>query len=76
MIDRRVTPADLKRARERLGLSQAEFARAVNVQSDRTVRKWEAGERDIPGPVVVLLALANEFRVVEHWLRRRSRGED
>jgi DNA-binding transcriptional regulator YiaG len=52
-----VTPADLKTARKSLGLSQAEFARVVGVASDRTVRKWEDAERDIPGPVVVLTSL-------------------
>jgi DNA-binding transcriptional regulator YiaG len=51
-----MTPLDLKEARHRLGLSAEEFARLVNVESGRTVRRWEAGDRDIPGPVVVLTA--------------------
>jgi DNA-binding transcriptional regulator YiaG len=50
-----MTPADLKAARRALGLSQAELARVVGVASDRTVRKWEDAERDIPGPVIVLM---------------------
>jgi len=29
----------------------------VRVESGRTVRRWEAGERDIPGPVAVLVEL-------------------
>lgn len=52
-----MTPNELKAARTALCLSQAELAALCHVQSDRTVRKWEAGERDIPGPVIVLLAL-------------------
>jgi DNA-binding transcriptional regulator YiaG len=52
-----MTPAELKTARKTLGLSQAEFAQVVGVASDRTVRKWEDAERDIPGPVVVLTGL-------------------
>lgn len=56
-----MTPADLKSARKALGLSQAEFARAVGVASDRTVRKWEDGERDIPGPVAVICDLCERF---------------
>lgn len=50
-----VTPADLKAARHALGLSAEGMARLVRVQSGRTVRRWEAGERDIPGPVQVLI---------------------
>lgn len=68
-----MTPADLKTARQSLGLSQAEFARAVSVASDRTVRKWEDGERDIPGPVAVLMALAEQIPAVADALRQRAR---
>lgn len=52
-----MTPAELKSARAALGLSAAGFARAVGVESGRTVRRWESGERDIPGPVLALLAI-------------------
>ena len=50
-----MTPAELKSARAALGLSAEGFARAVRVESGRTVRRWESGERDIPGPVLALL---------------------
>jgi hypothetical protein len=50
-----MTPAELKAARHSLGLSADGFARLVRVESGRTVRRWESGERDIPGPVIVLL---------------------
>ena len=53
-----MTPAELKAARPALGLSAEGFARMVRVESGRTVRRWEAGERDIPGPVKVILDLA------------------
>jgi DNA-binding transcriptional regulator YiaG len=52
-----VTPAELKAARHSLGLSAEGFARLVRVDSGRTVRRWEAGERDIPGPVTVIVEL-------------------
>lgn len=52
-----MTPAELKEARQSLGLSQSELAALCHVQSDRTIRKWESGERDIPGPIIVLVAL-------------------
>lgn len=50
-----MTPAELKSARHALGLSAEGFARLVRVESGRTVRRWESGERDIPGPVAVLV---------------------
>lgn len=52
-----VTPDELRDARAALGLSAEGFARLTQVQSGRTVRKWEAGERDIPGPVAVLVGV-------------------
>ena len=52
-----MTPKQFQDYREKLGLSQAELALVFGVASDRTVRRWEAGERDIPGPVVVLMKL-------------------
>lgn len=52
-----MTAVELKAARRTLGLSAEGFARAVGVESGRTVRRWEAGERDIPGPVVALLRI-------------------
>lgn len=54
---RNMTPTQFKDARERLGLSQAELSLIFGVATDRTVRRWEAGERDIPGPVIVLMKL-------------------
>jgi DNA-binding transcriptional regulator YiaG len=50
-----MTPAQLKSARHALGLSAEGFARLVGVKSGRTVRRWESGERKIPGPVVRLI---------------------
>jgi DNA-binding transcriptional regulator YiaG len=71
-----LTPTDLKHARRQLGLSLNEFARAVGVATGRTVRKWEDGDRDIPGPVITILELAEEFPAVESWLRRVGRSPD
>jgi DNA-binding transcriptional regulator YiaG len=51
-----MTPSDLKSTRQALGLSAEGFARLVGVESGRTVRRWEAGDRDIPGPVIVIIS--------------------
>lgn len=63
-----MTPAELKSARRALGLSAEGFARVVGVESGRTVRRWEAGDRDIPGPVKVLVALALGSKAVRNAL--------
>jgi DNA-binding transcriptional regulator YiaG len=57
-----MTPAELRSARAALGLSAAALARALELGKggDRTVRRWEAGERDIPGPVRVVLRMLLE----------------
>jgi len=65
-----MTPAELKSKRHALGLSAEGFARAVRVQSGRTVRKWEAGQRDIPGPITVVLELADAVPEAREWLLR------
>lgn len=55
-----MTPAELKSVRHALGLSAEGFARLVRVESGRTVRRWEAGDRDIPGPVAVIVEMVQQ----------------
>jgi len=52
------TAEELKNARAALGLSADALARIVRVEDGRTVRRWEAAEREIPGPVIVILETA------------------
>lgn len=59
-----MTPADLKSLRHSLGLSADGFARLVRVASGRTVRRWEDGSQDIPGPVVALSEALRESAAV------------
>ena len=42
-----MTPAELRTARERLGLSRAGLAQRLEVKT-RTVKAWEVGERNVP----------------------------
>lgn len=54
-----MTPTQFKQARLRLGLSQSEMAETLGVEGehgDRTVRRWESGERAVPGSVAKLIA--------------------
>ena len=57
-----MTPADLRAARQTLGLSAAKLAVVLRLGAcgARTVRRWEAGDSSIPGPVEVALELLLE----------------
>lgn len=68
-----MTPEHLRSFRHSLGLSQAEFARMLGVANGRTVRRWEAGEISIPGPVAVIWALYGlNPPLVGKWLKGRA----
>jgi DNA-binding transcriptional regulator YiaG len=58
-----MTPAELKAGRHELGLSAAQLGKALRLGADggRTVRRWEAGDRAIPGPVEIVVELMLEF---------------
>jgi len=62
-----MTPAELKSARHALGLSANGFARWVGVAGGRTVRKWEAADGSVPGPVVVLVRAALDSAAVRDY---------
>jgi putative transcriptional regulator len=49
-------PFDIKKIRERTGLSQSEFSTLVHV-SLRTLQNWEQGRRVPTGPALALLTI-------------------
>ena len=51
-----VTPPDVKVVRERMGLSQNEFARLMRV-SVKTLQNWEQRRRNPTGPAAALLKI-------------------
>jgi putative transcriptional regulator len=53
---RLLKPAEIQKARQALGMSQAEFADAFKL-SVRTLQGWEAGKAEPTGPAAVLLWL-------------------
>ncbi|OZI48330.1 NadS family protein [Bordetella genomosp. 4] len=52
----KVDVIDVKATREKTHLSQAEFAKAIQV-SVRTLQNWEQGHRNPTGPAVALLKI-------------------
>lgn len=51
-----MTPTAFKAARVTLGLSQRQLAERLGC-TERTIRKWEKGERGIPGPADTAMGL-------------------
>ena len=51
-----VTPADVKAVREKIGLSQSEFAKLMRV-SIKTLQNWEQHRRNPTGPAAALLKI-------------------
>lgn len=66
-----MTTDEFRAALERLGLSQIAAA-SVLLVDPRTVRRWAAGERDIPGPAVALLRLLDSCPAALKWIKRAA----
>lgn len=70
-----MTREEFRAARAALGLSAEGFAKLVRVESGRTVRRWEAGERDVPGPVQVLTEALLASRAVRRYFGVAVEGD-
>ena len=68
-----MTPADLRAARTRLNLTQAEFSRALRVERS-TVMRWEDGTRAIPEMAVIVLGMVRDVPGALAWLMERGRA--
>lgn len=55
----RMTAGELKAARQRLGMSARQLARALKLgpHGERSIRRYEDGEREVPGPVEVAIRM-------------------
>lgn len=52
-----MTPATFKAIRQRAGFTQSGLAAVLRISDIRTIRKWEAGERAVSGPVSLLMEM-------------------
>jgi DNA-binding transcriptional regulator YiaG len=52
-----MTPATFKAIRQRAGLTQSSLAALLRIGDLRTIRRWEVGEREISGPVTLLMEM-------------------
>lgn len=58
-----MTPATFKSIRQRAGLTQSGIAAILRISDTRTIRKWEAGDREISGPVSLLMEMLDVGRL-------------
>lgn len=54
-----ITPVDVKRIRQKTGLSQPKFAKLFQIAVG-TLRNWEQGRRQPEGPAVALLRVIDK----------------
>jgi DNA-binding transcriptional regulator YiaG len=72
-----MTPDEFKAARIRLDLHQEPLAKALRLGADgaRTIRRWEEGEKPVPGPVALIIGLMLTREWPADWPPpRRKRG--
>ena len=52
-----MTPAEFRSIRKKLGLSARKMAELLGLKSGRTIRRYEAGDIPISGPVEKLIRI-------------------
>ena len=68
-----MTGEDVRKAREALGLTQDGLAAVLRIEGEYrrdTVRGWESGKRDVPGPAAVAIGFLLEQKKCERSKRR------
>jgi DNA-binding transcriptional regulator YiaG len=73
-----MTPEQFRKSLAKLGETQVSFARLVGCDA-RTVRRWAAGERSIPGGVKLalrLMLLAESGRLISSTKSGGRHGRD
>ena len=58
-----MTPATFKAIRQRAGLTQSGLAALLRIADGRAIRRWEAGERQVSGPVTILMEMLDDGRL-------------
>jgi transcriptional regulator with XRE-family HTH domain len=61
-----MTPERFRAIRQRAGLSQARLAALLRLSDGRTIRRYETGERSIPGPVSLLMEMLDRGALLEN----------
>jgi DNA-binding transcriptional regulator YiaG len=63
-----MTPAEIRRIRNKAGLSLDGLAKVVRIEDRSTIHRWEKGDRAISGPASILLELIDAGELPERYL--------
>jgi DNA-binding transcriptional regulator YiaG len=55
-----MTPEQFKTIRQQAGLTQSRLAALLRISDSRTIRRWETGEREVSGPVSILMEMLRD----------------
>ena len=69
-----MTPDQFKKARHSLKYSLTEMAAIIGV-TDRAIRRYEDGEREISGPIIKLMTLLQHCPAAKRHLEELAEGE-
>lgn len=60
-------PHEVYSIRKSMGLSLRGFARLLRIDSHETIRRWEKGMIDVPGPESILLEMIARNEIPERY---------
>ena len=69
-----MSPEQFKKARHKLGYSLTEMAAIIGV-TDRAIRRYEDGEREVSGPIQKLMTLLQDCPSAKKFLEEIALGE-
>lgn len=70
-----MTPDEYRAIRDRFGDSTAGLARLLGIMGGRQIRRHEAGDNKIEGPVSRLMRLMARYPAVRRWLEAEAERE-
>jgi DNA-binding transcriptional regulator YiaG len=70
-----MTLDEYRAIRERFGYSAAGLARILGISDGRQIRRHEAGDAAITGPISRLMRLMARFPAVRRWLEAEAEHE-
>jgi len=59
-----MTKEEFREIRQGLDLSLSEMARALRIKSCRAIRYYESGDREVSGPVSLLMELYRDGKLI------------
>jgi len=64
-----MTPPEIRRVRNKAGLSLDGLAKVIRIEDRSTIHRWEKGARTISGPASILLELIDNGELPERYFK-------